>query len=122
MTLEQFKKKEKPKSKSKLLAFEKEILELINDNYSHRKIAEFLNANGVKTSRVNVTKWVNRNKTKKTVITQKVVTVEKPKAVEIQKENVENTNKKKKKSLFKKSENVEKNEILEADLIGVVYS
>jgi len=121
MTLKQFKNKEDSKSKSSLFKFETEILELLKDNYSHQKIAEFLNANGVKTSRQNVGKWINRNKSKSPVIAKKVIGVEKPKASVVEKEShnkATNSNK----SLFKKSENIKKDEILEADLNDVVYS
>ncbi|MGB3751947.1 MAG: hypothetical protein WA945_10295 [Arcobacteraceae bacterium] len=111
MTLEQFKKKENTKAKSKLFEFENEILELLNDDYSHQKIADFLNENGVKTSRVNVTKWINKLKNNSPVITKKVETFESPKPTETTK-----------KSLFKESKNVEKNEILDADLSDVIYS
>ena len=54
MNISEFKKKNKPKKVSNLKKFEVEIIELHNDNYSLKSIAQFLNQNGIKTTFQNV--------------------------------------------------------------------
>ena len=64
MKIEDFKKKMKPKKDSELKKFQNEILELIHAKYSHESISIFLNQNGVKTSRRNVSKFIKNLDTK----------------------------------------------------------
>jgi arginine repressor len=58
MKLEDFKNKKKPKNPSVLDKFKKEIIELVNDNYSQMSICEFLEKNGVKTSQQNLSRYI----------------------------------------------------------------
>jgi arginine repressor len=58
MRLEDFKNKKKPKNPSALDKFRKEIIELVNDNYSQMSICEFLEKNGVKTSQQNLSRYI----------------------------------------------------------------
>lgn len=116
MTLENFKKKNKPKKDSDLRKFQNEILELVGSKYSHESIAKFLEENGVKTTRRNVSKFIkkldtNQQTKKETFILKdknKIETEEIKK--EISKENLLEENKNK---LVLKTSNVKKFEIIE---------
>jgi arginine repressor len=62
MKIEDFKKKKKPKNKSKLFDFKNEILQLIKDEYSQESICEFLKENGVQTKQSNISQFVKKLK------------------------------------------------------------
>lgn len=64
MTLEQFKKNKQPKKVSVLDKYQDEILELYRDNFSQQSIVDFLKTKGIKTSRQNVGKFINKLTTK----------------------------------------------------------
>ena len=62
MKIEEFKKRKKPKNKSKLFDFKIEIMELIRDEYSQESICEFLKENGVKSKQSNISKNLKKKK------------------------------------------------------------
>ena len=59
MNIDDFKKCNKPKYQSQLFRFKSEILNLLSENYSHEKIQKFLQLEGIKTSRRNVTRFIS---------------------------------------------------------------
>jgi hypothetical protein len=90
MKLEDFKNKKKPKNPSALDKFRKEIIELVNDNYSQMSICEFLEKNGVKTSQPNLCMYIKNLSKNETV---KVLKVEEKPKEPIKKEVVKTTQK-----------------------------
>lgn len=113
MNIEEFKKKNKPKSASSLKKFEGEILELVNDGFSQESICQYLKSNGVTTKQSNLSQYLKRHfkvsvqKTKieerKSVKVEPIIQTQTP-----QKPTTSTSN------LFKKSE-VKSFEIVEPD-------
>ena len=62
ISLEEFMATEKPKRRSKLEPFKKDILTLKNEGYSEASIIKYLAMNGVTVSQRAVNKFVHRNK------------------------------------------------------------
>jgi hypothetical protein len=85
MRLEDFKNKKKPKNPSALDKFRKEIIELVNDNYSQMSICEFLSKNGVKTSQPNLCMYIKNLSKNETL---KVLKVEEKPKESIKKESL----------------------------------
>ncbi len=61
MTLEEFKKKNKPKSDSKLNDFKDEIKNLIENKYSQTSICQFLKSKNVITKQSNLSQFIKRH-------------------------------------------------------------
>lgn len=62
MTVDEFKKKNKPKDGSVLDSFSNEIIDLRSQNFSLEVIRKFLRENGIETSIMNISKYLRRKK------------------------------------------------------------
>ena len=62
MTVDEFKKKNKPKDRSVLDSFCNEIIDLRSQNFSLEVIKKFLSENGIETSIMNISKYLRRKK------------------------------------------------------------
>ena len=60
MTIDEFKNKNQPKCRSKLIKFQTEILELRKANYSLQGICDFLKQNGIDTTLQNLSNFLKR--------------------------------------------------------------
>jgi arginine repressor len=124
MKIEDFKKKQKAKSKSKLFNFKNEILELIRDEYSQESICEFLKENGVQTKQSNISQFLKKLKKIQEPKKEDLKIEEKKSTIslnEIKQPKEEKSKEPEPKKSLLKTSNVKKFEIIEPDYSKFIH-